>query len=451
MSQRLTSLVYRVPVLEGAVVLLAAPFLLFPAYRPTLTVGALAALVLVWLLRWFATGHPGISTPLDVSLLLLLVMVPIAVWASALPDLTLPKVTGLILGIATFRAMVHTGRRPPYLVWVVVVFLLAGLVLALLGLLGTDWTNKVAGLRQFLMRIPRLITSLPGAEEGIHANELAGTLILFLPVSLAVTQARGFDRPMADWMLRLGALLLSLFLAGVLLLTQSRSAWVGVAAGLAAMGWLRWRWFRWLLLGAALLAVVALCLVGPGRVVQTIFDADPIAGTETLVGRVSLEGRVELWNRAWYAIQDFPFTGTGLGTFREVVHVLYPLFLTGRTVDVGHVHNLFLQVALDLGLPGLIAYLALVGTAFWICWRVATSRGPAGAFPDQNQSWLALGVLGSLVAFHVYGLTDAIALGAKPGVAFWMLLALAVLLWVSLEGAQPQPSGNGDPVDLEGA
>jgi putative inorganic carbon (HCO3(-)) transporter len=438
-------------VLEAAVVLLTAPFLLFPAYRPTLTVGALVALVLVWLLRWFVTGHPGISTPLDISLLLLLVMVPIAVWVSALPDLTLPKVTGLILGVASFRAIVHTGRRPPYLAWVVVVFLLAGLVLALLGLMGTDWTNKVSGLRPFLMRIPRLITSLPGADEGIHANELGGTLILFLPVSLVVTQVRGFDRTMADWVLRLGAVLLSLFLAAVLLLTQSRSAWVGVAAGLAAMGWLRWRWFRWLLLGAALLAVVMLCLAGPAQVAQTVFDSDPIAGRETLVGPVSLEGRVELWTRAWYAIQDFPFTGTGLGTFRQVVHVLYPLFLTGRTVDVGHVHNLFLQVALDLGLPGLIAYLGLVGTAIWLCSRVASGRGPAGVLTGKTHSWLALGVLGSLVAFHVYGLTDTVALGAKPGVAFWMLLALAVLLWVSLEGAQQQPSGSGDPVDLGGA
>ena len=444
-------MLYRVPALEAAVVLLAAPFLLFPAYRPVLTVGALVTLVLVWLLRWYVTGHPGISTPLDISILLLLVMVPVAVWASALPELSLPKLTGLILGVATFRVVVHTGRRPPYLAWVVVAFLLVGVALAMLGLVGTDWTNKVSALRPFLVGIPRLITWLPGAEAGIHANELGGTLILFLPVSLALTQIRGLGRPVADWVLRLGALFLSLFLAAVLLLTQSRSAWVGVAAGLGAMGWLRWRWFRWLMLGAALLAVIVLCLVGPATVAQMFFDSDPIAGTETLVGPVSLEGRLELWNRAWFAIQDFPFTGVGLGAFRQVVHVLYPLFVTGQTVDVGHVHNLFLQVALDLGLPGLIAYLGLVGTAIWICWRVAGGRGPAHASPGEVHSWLALGVLGSLVAFHAYGVTDAIALGAKPGVAFWMLLALAALLWISLEGAQPQPSGSGDPVNLEGA
>lgn len=450
MSQRLTEVAHTLPALEGAAVLLAAPFLLFPTFRPVLTVGALVVLALVWLLRWLITGHPGMSTPLDVSLLLFLLMVPIAVWASALLELTLPKVTGLILGVATFRAVVHIGRKPPYLAWVVAVFLLLGLVLAVLGLVSTDWSNKVASLSPLLARIPRLIEWLPGAEGGINANELGGTLILFLPVSLAVTQVRGLAGPGASWVLRLGALLFTLFLVAVLLLTQSRSAWLGAVAGLGVMGWLRWRWLRWLLLAVALLGVVALFLAGPVQVAQTLFDGGPIARTETVVGPVSLEGRVELWNRALYAIQDFPFTGIGLGTFRRVVHVLYPLFLVGWTVDLGHAHNLFLQVALDLGLPGLIAYLALVGTASWICWRVAGGWGPADASPGEPHEWLALGVLGSLVAFHVYGLTDTIALGAKPGVAFWMLLALAALMWVSLEGAQPWSVGASDHLEPDG-
>ena len=36
---------------------------------------------------------------------------------------------------------------------------------------------------------------------------------------------------------------------------------------------------------------------------------------------------IEIWSRALYALQDFPFTGVGLGAFRRVVNVLYPLFL----------------------------------------------------------------------------------------------------------------------------
>jgi hypothetical protein len=104
-------------------------------------------------------------------------------------------------------------------------------------------------------------------------------------------------------------------------------------------------------------------------------------------------------------------------------------------------------VALDLGLPGLTAYLALTGTALWIGLRLALTPQSRSGYEGSPYRWLALGIVGSLVAFHVYGLTDAIALGAKPGVAYWMLLALAAALWnVAPRGTHgqtgsPKPSG----------
>ena len=35
-----------------------------------------------------------------------------------------------------------------------------------------------------------------------------------------------------------------------------------------------------------------------------------------------------------------------------------------------------------------------------------------------------IGLGGGLLAHLIYGMTDAVALGAKPGVLFWMLLGL---------------------------
>jgi hypothetical protein len=54
--------------------------------------------------------------------------------------------------------------------------------------------------------------------------------------------------------------------------------------------------------------------------------------------------------------------------------------------------------------------------------------------------WLGLGSVGAQVEFHVYGLTDAIALGAKPGVFFWMLMAMIMALWnIRKEAGQDPP------------
>ena len=101
-------------------------------------------------------------------------------------------------------------------------------------------------------------------------------------------------------------------------------------------------------------ALVGAGLVGWDRVADELTTGDVTSG---------LDGRLEIWSRALYAIQDFPFTGLGFGTFEQVVAVLYPLFLNPAGT-VPHAHNLFLQVAVDLGLPGLVAYLAVLGLTF---------------------------------------------------------------------------------------
>jgi hypothetical protein len=43
-------------------------------------------------------------------------------------------------------------------------------------------------------------------------------------------------------------------------------------------------------------------------------------------------------------------------------------------------------------------------------------------------TWLAVGIGAGLLGLHVYGLTDALTLGAKPGVALWLALGLLASL-----------------------
>lgn len=377
---------------------------------------------MVWVARWVVARRPAASTPLDAALLLLALMVPVAVWASALPELTLPKLTGLILGFAAFRATVNWADTSRRLGWAVGAFLLLGVGLAAVGAVTTGWTNKVPMLSPLLARVPRLVEGLPGAEAGVNANELGGTIILFFPVALAacVSPVRGLS--WRGWAARLAAALLALLFAAVVVLTQSRSAWVGAAVGVMAMVWLRWPRARGLLVAGVLVGLLGLLYVGPQAIAEAVLPTASEIDVGTMTSSISLEGRVEIWSRALYAIQDFPFTGCGLGAFRRVVHILYPLFVVGPDSDVAHAHNVFLQVALDLGLPGLVAYLALVGTAAWACWRAAR-------LPGTPNAWLAAGLVGSLAAFHTYGLTDTIALGAKPGFAFWLVLGLAAAVW----------------------
>jgi putative inorganic carbon (hco3(-)) transporter len=420
---RLRQVAARIAAFEPAAVALAAPLLLFPGLRPAWTAVALAALVGVWLAGWMGSGRPWVRTPLDGALLLLAVTIPVGVWASAFPDLTLPKLTGLILGLATYQATVNAARSPRHLGTASAVFLALGFGLVLAGLVGANWFAKWPALEPIVSRLPRLLEGLPGAEEGIHLNELAGALVLFFPVSLALLAGRGLGWGGAAVAPRLAALGVALTSGAMIFFSQSRSAWLGALAAVGVMAWLHWPRQRWLLLTGMFLAVAGLLYVGPLEVLQSVFaPADPVEAN-WIVDSATLEGRLVLWGQAMQAIQDFPLSGCGLGAFRQVVNVLYPFSSPTFDTDVAHAHNAFLQVALDLGLPGLVAYLALVGSALWIGWRVA--QAPGGPF-----RWLGVGLVGSLVAFHIYGLTDTVALGAKPGVALWMLLGLAAALWV---------------------
>ena len=73
---------------------------------------------------------------------------------------------------------------------------------------------------------------------------------------------------------------------------------------------------------------------------------------------------------------------------------------------------------------------AVIFLAGWCAWQVLRRA-------ESGFHWLAIGMIGSLVAFHVYGLADTIALGAKPGLAFWLLLALAAAAWNVERAVEP--------------
>lgn len=406
--------------LELIVLLAAAPLLVFPSLRPALSAAALGLLASAWLLRWVVRREPWPATPFNLGLLLLVLATGVSSWVSALPELTIPKLTGIILGLAVLRVLafgVHDRRSFQLGLGA---FALAGAVIWAVGVLGTGWTGKVALLQPIVARLPRIFTALPEtAGQGVNANHLAGVLVLYWPVAVACAVGAWRERRMTPGAV---ALFGALIAGGTLLLTQSRSAWIGaIAASLVLLVAMRGR-TRWLLLIAAavlLLASIAVLIGVTG--LGDLAGADPTSGVEQVVGRLSLSGRAEIWSRALYAIQDFPFTGTGLGTFRRVVHVLYPLFTIDPAMDFAHAHNIFLQVGVDLGLPGLVAYVAVLLLALALAWRGARA-GPR---------WLqapAAGLLAGLVGLHVYGLTDALALGSKPGIAFWMALGLVAAL-----------------------
>jgi putative inorganic carbon (hco3(-)) transporter len=195
----------------------------------------------------------------------------------------------------------------------------------------------------------------------------------------------------------------------LLLLTQSRGSWASLGATLLVMVAIQRRVVVWLVVLGVPVALAAAIFISS--------SAGAMAMQQPGSASLSLAGRYELWARAIEAIRDVPFTGFGLNAFHHIVHNWYPLVLLPEEVDITHAHNVFLQTALDGGLPALVAYVSLLLVVTMLTAQIFAQG-------QLRHRALALGLFGNVCAVHVFGLTDAIALGAKVGVLLWSSIGL---------------------------
>jgi O-antigen ligase len=175
-----------------------------------------------------------------------------------------------------------------------------------------------------------------------HWMTYSGTLMLVLCATVA--------RLLYDTRERSWAAIVIPALVVSLVLTSTRSAWVGAAAGVAAV--LLLRDFRLVALLPMVLA--ALIAVSPARFTDrlySIFDLnDPTS-----------RDRVAMLEAGLAIVKDHPLTGVGPDMVKEV----YPEYrVTGAVQENNiHLHNVPMQIAAERGLPALVLWLWFVVSA----------------------------------------------------------------------------------------
>ena len=427
--------------------LLAVPYLLFPS---SITSPILLIVPGLCITAWLAGDDLFPPTPLNVTLLLLYLMVLVSTVVTFDMTVSLPKIAGMVLGMGIFYVFVSYGQRARGFGMCLVAFYTAGLGVALLGLLGTNWSIKYSFLEHFTHQFAPLITGLPGAESGISPNELAGALLWVIPpfVALSIIASVQQKNPLTAswrWLAPIGLLFaeVTLFVVVVFLISQSRSSYLAlVISGIVSIPVLlprRWQWLS--VVGLCVFAILSWAIYAQYGVEQLLGEVvGNYSGPNLEQSLETLGGRTPIWTKAALGIQRFPLTGMGMNTFRYLVNTLDPLnpIYVGR--DIAHAHNEFLQVALDLGIPGLIAFLVLYFKAFAMLrevWKRASEvpseqitglRGSVQLAPASTRL-LVVGLGAGLFAHILYGLTDVVALGAKPGMLFWMILGIVVSLY----------------------
>lgn len=376
-------------------------------------------------------GRP--FTPLDPPLILLLLTLPLSLWASALPAQTLPQLLRLLAGIALLNTILSMELRQSRnsIERIMLALLAAGLLLSLASPFVVQWNALKLGLpsaglyERFTLQV----------ANPVNPNVMAG---LLAPLLLLALGRLVFDWRSLSRLERALALAFVLLGGAVLLLTQSRGGWLGLLAGLAVLLCLAGRRGRWILLAGALVAILLVARLGFERLAAVLASSPGLGG---------LEGRLEVWSRALAMIHDFPFTGIGLGGFTLVSDRLYPFFayLPGT---VEHAHNLYLQVAVDLGLPGLAAWLGLAAGGLYCAGR-AFRQARLSATPGL--AGLAAGLLAAQAAFLAHGLIDAVLWGmVRTAPLVWLIWGLSAALDLHFRPARQQQEGKDDAPALAG-
>jgi putative inorganic carbon (hco3(-)) transporter len=369
----------------------------------------IAACGLLWLL--LALRRPaGAIGSINGWILAILAIALLATGFSPVPSAALKGLLKLASYLSVYALMHEVLRAAPRWWDRIVASLLAGSLL-----------TSVIGLRQLYQDTDALArwvdpNSVAKGTVRIYStlgnpNLLAGYLLPILP--LAVVVLLRWQRPLP----RLFAATSLVMGTAALVLTYSRGAWMGLVAAAAVLAVLLALRFsrRWpplwrkviplaVLLGGAALLAVLVWQVEPLRVRVLSL----VAGREDS----SNNFRINVWLAALDMIQARPWLGIGPGN--DAFNLIYPLFQQPR-FNALSAYSIPLELAVEAGIPGLLAGVGLVVTSVRQGLQLWRGGGP----------WAlqAMGVLAVIAALGVQGLTDTIFFRPEVQLIGWFCLA----------------------------
>lgn len=336
---------------------------------------------------------------------LLLILLLSALWRGYDQGLKIPK-TSLAIALSLFwawLAITQLWSPVPYVsmvnFWWVGSAVLVFWVMTLLpeqrlSSPGIHLVVLIIGLVLALLSIyQQLYVGIQAQSTFLTRNSHAALMCLIaVPASAHFLRAPGAAR-VAMWTTRL--LVPALFvLYFSIALTSSRGATLGLLAGLAVMIAVVYRHVprsRLAIFTAiVLVAYVAANILLKGGVAERL---------GTLMNPVTADlPRFLIWERAWRMLMDEPWWGVGLGTY----WLHWPPYRHPDDMSGGfYVHNDYLQMWIETGLPGLLLLLAVYAAVV-----IAFVRLLRHARTDSPVTIEAAGLFGGLLAIAAHTFFD---------------------------------------------
>lgn len=241
-----------------------------------------------------------------------------------------------------------------------------------------------------------------------NPNVLAEYLIMTLPFALALLllAKKGGTRLFTLALCAAGAL--------CLVYTMSRGAWLGCMLAILIFFLIYSR------------KTIIVCLLGLVSLpVIPFIMPDAIIKRFTSIGNISDSStayRVHIWEGCMDMLKDFLWGGIGVG--KDAFAIVYPSYTLAGIESAPHAHNLYLQIAIELGIFGLLTFLFMAvlfarsGFSFF-------NDSASAAVNDRGAAKLRLfGAAGfcGIIAVAAQGMTDYIWYNYRIFLMFWLLI-----------------------------
>lgn len=194
---------------------------------------------------------------------------------------------------------------------------------------------------------------------------------------------------------------LLIILVGILF-TYNRTHWGIVVIITLFIGFMR---ERILLLIVLILGVLTIILI-PSLTERFI---------QLLEFNQNLSDRDVIWNGARILFFEHPFTGFGIGTFRNI----FPLFEQLTDKGVGSWHSDYLQLYFESGLFGLGAFLFLMYKIFLVGIKTIKSK-----LLSENETNFIFSILLSITTLYLTALLSGFILSPINSIQFFLLISL---------------------------
>ncbi|SKC50642.1 O-antigen ligase family protein [Maledivibacter halophilus] len=389
-------LIFQNPIYSVALYIISIPFV---SDMSTLLMGILV--ITSYCINFIKKGKFTFKfTPANFLILLFSIIIVISTILSISPGGSFRDFAIHMVSIGIVFMLIHSKKSKDEIYLLSGIFVLTATIVSLHGFyqffkgvpMGSGWLD--------VSQNPNIETRVFSTFE--NPNILAEYLIMVLPISIALFFVNNGIIKKICFALASGVIFICIGL------TYSRGSWIGLAFSIIVFI----LFIDFKKLAFFIPAGIGSLFLMPNSILERISTMGSLQDS-------SIFYRFNLLNKAMDILKDFWFSGIGIGyvAFRKIS----PFYI--RNMAPYHTHNTYLQIAIELGIIGIIVFLLLILNIF--------KMGVSSIVNSNSRfiKFLTTAYISSLSAILVHGIAEHIFFNPKIILVFWLIVGMNLSIY----------------------